>query len=83
MTQADSVLSMPPTNTSSPTRRNILGTIAAAGATALTLAPAAAGQTLDADLIELGARFEPLVDRYYVAHRRWSTALAQAHAEHD
>jgi hypothetical protein len=24
-----------------------------------------------------------LVDQYYVAHRRWSGALAQAHAEHD
>ena len=41
MTQADSVHSTPPTNTS-PTRRNILGTIAAAGATALTLTPARA-----------------------------------------
>jgi hypothetical protein len=39
MTQADSVHSTPPTSTS-PTRRNILGTIAAAGATALTLPPA-------------------------------------------
>jgi hypothetical protein len=41
MTQADSVHSTPPTNTS-PTCRNILGTIAAAGATALTLTPARA-----------------------------------------
>jgi hypothetical protein len=39
MTQADSVHSTPPTNTS-PTRRNILGTIAAAGAAAIaTTAP--------------------------------------------
>jgi hypothetical protein len=37
----------------------------------------------DAELIQLGARFEPLVDRYYVAQRRWSRSLAQAHAEHD
>jgi hypothetical protein len=37
----------------------------------------------DAEIIQLGARFEPLVDRYYVAHRRWSVSLAQAHAEHD
>jgi hypothetical protein len=29
-------------------------------------------QTLDAELIELGARLEPLVDQYYVAQRRWS-----------
>jgi hypothetical protein len=82
MTQADSVHSTPPTNTS-PTRRNILGTIAAAGAAALTLPPAAAGQTLDAELIELGARFEPLVDQYYVARKRWSVSLVQAHAERD
>jgi hypothetical protein len=45
MTQADSVLSTPPTNTS-PTRRNILGTIAAAGATALTLTPARAAPSV-------------------------------------
>jgi hypothetical protein len=44
MTQADRVHSTPPTN-SSPTRRNILGTIAAAGASALTLAPARAARS--------------------------------------
>src|ERR1035437_2481131 len=69
-----------------------LVTVAAGGAVAAAIptaalpiaaaAPAAA-HTLDAELIELGARFEPLVDRYYVAHRRWSGSLAQAHAEHD
>jgi hypothetical protein len=69
MTQADRVHSTPPTNTS-VTRRKILGTIAALPIAAA--APAAAAQTLDAELIELGARFEPLVDRYYVAQRRWS-----------
>ena len=70
MTQADSVHSTPPTNTS-PTRRNILGTIAAAGATALTLTPAQAA-ALGADPIfaavdefrradaDLSAAFEPL-----------------------
>ena len=36
----------------------------------------------DAELIELGTRFEPLIDRYYVAHRPWSVAFAQANAEH-
>jgi hypothetical protein len=81
MTQADSVLSTPPTNTS-PTRRNILGTIAAAGATALTLTQAAAAQTIDTELIELGARYEVLVDQYYVAQRHWARSLAAAHAEH-
>ena len=35
-------------------------------------APAAAAQTLDAELIELGARFEPLVDRYYAARAIWA-----------
>jgi hypothetical protein len=37
----------------------------------------------DAELIELGARFEPLLDRYYAGHNLWSVALAQAHAERD
>jgi hypothetical protein len=40
-------------------------------------------RSCDAELIDLGARFEPLLDRYYVTHRRWSGALAQANAEHD
>jgi hypothetical protein len=94
MAKATRVLSTPPTNTSAtnpprpvdPTRRHLL-TVAAGGAVAaLPIAAAAAGaaaQTLDAELIELGARFEPLVDRYYAAHRRWSASLAKAHAEHD
>jgi hypothetical protein len=93
MTQADSVLSTPPTNTSkiNQTRRSLL----AAGASAMLVGvmvndPAVseayskwAMAGTDAELIELGARFEPLVDRYYVAQRRWSVSLAQAHAEHD
>ena len=66
-----------------PTRRQLLS-VAAVGAVAATtmIAPAMAGMHPDAVLIELGARFEPLVDRYYVARRRWSAALVQAHAEH-
>jgi hypothetical protein len=95
MTQADSVLSTPPTNTSATTpkssRRGFLvqaAGVAAGGAAIgaglpLPAPPTAAAQTLDAELIELGARFEPLVDRYYVAQRRWSGSLARAHAEHD
>jgi hypothetical protein len=46
-------------------------------------ATASAAKSRDAELIELGSRFEPLGDQYYVAHRRWSASLAQAHAEHD
>jgi hypothetical protein len=42
-----------------------------------------AAPTPDAELIKLGARFEPLVDRYYVAQRRWSRSLAAASAERD
>jgi hypothetical protein len=98
MTQADSVYSTPPTNTPvDPTRRRFLtvaavasavsaGTLAAAAAMDPSIPAAAAklaAQTLDAELIELGARFEPLVDRYYVAHRRWSRLLAQAHADQE
>jgi hypothetical protein len=80
MAKAKSVHSTPPTNTSA-TRRAFINTIAALPIAAA--APAAAAQTLDAELIELGARFEPLVDQYYVAQRRWSGSLARAHAEHD
>jgi hypothetical protein len=40
---------------------------------------AASAQTLDADLIELGTRFEPLLDQYYVAQRRWSISSARAY----
>jgi hypothetical protein len=80
MTQATRVHSTPRTNTSA-TRRAFINTIAALPIAAA--APAAAAQTLDAELIELGARFEPLVDQYYVAQRRWSGSLARAHAEHD
>jgi hypothetical protein len=93
MTQADSVHSTPPTNTSATqaksSRRGFLvqsAGVAAGGAAlgaALPLSAPAAARTLDAELIELGARFEPLVDRYYVAQRRWSGSLARAHAEHD
>ena len=83
MTQADSVLSTPPTNTSL-TRRNMIAAMATVGAAAIAAAaPAAAAQAVDAELIDLGARFEPLLDRYYVAHKRWSRSLAQAHAEHN
>jgi hypothetical protein len=95
MTQAESMLSMPPTNTSVPTpqssRRGFLVQAAAvaAGGAALGASlplPARSGVTAtncDAELIELGAKFEPLLEQYYLAHRRWSALLAQARAEHD
>jgi hypothetical protein len=85
MAQADRVLSTPPTNTSL-SRRAVIVASAALLPVALPIAAAAvpaAAQTLDTELIELGARFEPLLDRYYVAQRRWSGSLAQAQAEHD
>jgi hypothetical protein len=47
-----------------------------------SLVAAAAAPVVDIDLVKLGARFEPLVDRYYIARRRWAAALTQAHAEH-
>lgn len=37
----------------------------------------------DAELIELGARFEPLVDLYYTRRKRWAGALVAAHSEQD
>jgi hypothetical protein len=95
MTQADSVLSTPPPNTSASTpqssRRGFLAqaTGAVAGGAALGASlplPARSDVTalnIDAELIELGAKFEPLLDQYYRAHRRWSRSLAQAQTEHD
>jgi hypothetical protein len=63
------------------TRREVINSIAALPIAAAI--PVAAAQSLDAELIELGARFEPLLDQYYCAHRRWSASLAQAHAEQE
>jgi hypothetical protein len=63
-----------------PTRRAFINTIAALPIAAA--APAAPAQTLDAELIELGARFELLVDQYYVARKRWAASMLAAHAEH-
>jgi hypothetical protein len=89
MTQADRVHSTPPTNTSATTpkssRRGFLVGAAAGGAAIgaglpLPAPPTAAAQSPDAELIEFGTQFEPLVDRYYVAQRRWSRSLAAAQA---
>jgi hypothetical protein len=64
-------------------RRGVLAGVASAAVLPIAAAgPAAAAQTVDAELIELGCRFEALVDRYYVTHKRWSGSLAAAHAEH-
>ena len=46
-------------------------------------APAGATQTPDAELIELGARLEPLVDRYYAAREVWAAAMIRSHSERD
>jgi hypothetical protein len=89
MTQADCVHSTPPTNTSAlpadPTRRRFINIAAGASIVGVgsLVAAAAEAPAVDAELIELGARFEPLVDRYYVAQKRWSGSSARAHAEHD
>jgi hypothetical protein len=63
------------------TRRAFVNTIAALPIAAAV--PAAITQTRDAELIELGVMFEPLLDQYYLAHPRWSGSLARAQAEHD
>jgi hypothetical protein len=93
MTQADSVHSTPPTSTSKippadPTRRQLLsaaaaGAVAAAIPTAATIAPAVAGIHPDAELIELGARFEPLVNQYYAVRAIWARAMTRSHSERD
>lgn len=61
-------------------RRAFINTIAALSVTAPV--PAATAQTIDADLIDLGARFEPLVDQYYVARKCWALSDVKAHAEY-
>jgi hypothetical protein len=62
------------------TRRSFIHTIAALSIAAAT--PAATAQTIDADLIELGARFEPLVDQYYIARKCWARSMVAAHAKY-
>jgi hypothetical protein len=63
-----------------PTRRAFINAIAALSIAAA--APSATAHTIDADLIALGARFEPLVDQYYVARKRWARSDAPAYAEY-
>lgn len=63
-----------------PTRRAFINTIDALPIAAA--APAAAAQALDAELIELGARFEPLIDQYYVARKSWSGSFERDHADY-
>lgn len=65
-------------------RRFVLAGVALAAALPIAATvPAVAARVPDAELIDLGVRFEALVDRYYATHRRWSRSLAAAHAEHD
>lgn len=60
-------------------RRGIIGALAA-----LPVAmPAAAAPPSDAELVALGLKFEPLVDRYYAARAVWSDAMVRTHAEHN
>jgi hypothetical protein len=63
------------------TRRAFVNTIAALPIAAAV--PAATARIPDAELIELGARFEPLVDRYYRAQRNWTGSSAQAREDAD
>jgi hypothetical protein len=62
------------------TRRSFIHSIAALSIAAAT--PAATAQTIDADLIELGAQFEPLVDQFYVARKCWARSDVPAYAEY-
>jgi hypothetical protein len=70
----------PPVN-----RRGFITQSAIAIATAaVAIGPSAAGAIeADAELVSLGAQFEPLVDRYYAARAIWAPALEKAHAEHE
>jgi len=65
-------------------RRVVLAGVASAATLPIVAAaPAATAQASDAELIELGARFEPLLDQYYVTRKRWARSMLAAHAEHD
>jgi hypothetical protein len=97
MTKADRVLSTPPTNTSATnpksSRRGFLvhaAGVAAGGAAIgaglpLPVAgfPTAAAPALDAELVELGRKYELLLDKFFPAHRDWSRGAALAGAEQD
>jgi hypothetical protein len=95
MPKADCVHSTPPTNTSVPTpqssRRGFLVQATAAAAAGAALGAslplpeplAVTAQSCDAELINLGAQFEPVLDHYYGAQRRWSAIAARARSEHD
>jgi hypothetical protein len=65
-------------------RRAALAGIASAATLPIAAAsPAPAARSLDAELIELGAKFEPLVDRYYLAQRNWTGSSGQARDDAD
>ena len=66
-------------------RRRFLTQSAIAAAAIATVAPADAAMpsSNDSELIALGAQFEPLLDKYYPAHKAWSRSLSQARREHD
>jgi hypothetical protein len=59
--------------------------VASAGALAVAAMPATAPgrPSCDAELIALGARFEPLLDKYYAVRRIWAEAMLMAHSERD
>jgi hypothetical protein len=63
-------------------RRLVLAGVASAAAIPI-VAAAPTARTVDADLIEFGARFEPLVDQYYVARKPWARLMVAARTEHD
>jgi hypothetical protein len=65
-----------------PSRRAFINTLAALPIAAATPAFAVAPDP-DAELIELGARLEPLVERYYAARLLWAHSMVAAHAERD
>jgi hypothetical protein len=65
-------------------RRGVLAGVASAAALPIVAAVlAASAKQLDAELIELGAKFEPLVDQYYKARKPWARSMVAAHAARD
>jgi hypothetical protein len=87
MTKADSVHSTPPTNTSvhNPvdglSRRHMLAGLAILPAVDIGIPTSATAGRADAELIELGRKFEVLVDAYYAARQPWARALTERNLE--